>query len=524
MRKRTRIMLTVLAVIVALAAVLPTAGCADKEPELPETNVAPPALEPQKEPNDSGNLINYKVNGTIASNMVVQRNAYFNVFGTADVKGGFIYGEFMGEKRYAKVDKNGEWCIKFSSHEASRDPQTLKIYPKNGEITEFTDILVGDVWIISGQSNAELNYLFARTKKPAYDREISGDDAIRIFAQTGASVVAAHEADPEYVAEPRKDVLLETSTWRKAERNNVMSFSALGYYFGKELSKLTDVPLGLVMTAAGGAALQELMPPAVAKKFGFTEGGLVTVSGYYNALAHPFTRNRITGMVFYQGESESGGDLYLTYAEHLKATVEEYRRIWGIAFPFINVQLSSYGFTGKTNWGQVPMIRAAQFDAYKMIPNSYIVSSMDQGYVEGDAEWAHPYYKFELGLRAAKIAGCVLYGIGDAGHCFAPEPESVTFADDFSVTVRFRNAGEGMKFSSGDSFLGLCAYHDYGGKIKSTVEQVDAYTLKIIPEKEPAYIGYGLMHEALSDVANITDSEGIPLPAFKVVNENYIGY
>ena len=519
-----KLFLTFLAGVLLLTSVAGAGGCAKDDGPLPETNVAPPDLAPQKEPRDSGKPITFTVNRTISSSMVVQRNAYFHVFGTADVKGGIIYGEFMGERRYGKVKRDGTWEITFSSHEAVKESQTLKIYPKNGETKEFTDILVGDVWVISGQSNAEIAYWFARVKKPAYDKQIKEDDLIRIFKQAAADVQGAVSEGKADVTAPRTDTFNETVCWERTTPETVWQFSALGYYFGKELSKLTDVPLGLVMCAAGGAAIRELMPGDVAKKLGHTTGAMVPVSGYYNTLIHPFTRNRITGMVFYQGESESGADMYLTYAENLRATVEAYRKAWGIAFPFINVQLSSYGYDGLMNWGQAPMIRAAQYDAVKLIPNSYIVSSIDQGYQDGDEQWAHPYYKYELGFRAARIAGFVSYGVGDAEHSLTPEPDKVVWNDDNSVTITFKNAGDGLRFSTGDGFLGLMCYYDYGGKIKGRVEQVDAFTLRVIPDKEAAYVGYGLMHEALTDVANITSSDGIPLVAFKIVNENYSGY
>ena len=160
MRKRTPGKFRILAAVVLIvltASILAGAGCVKNgEEKLPRTNIAPPALTAQPEIDDAGAEVIYSVNRTLSSDMVVQRNAYFNVFGTSESVGGVIYGEFMGEKRYATVGDDGRWLMQFSSHEATAEPQTLKIYPKNGKTTEFSDILVGDVWVVSGQSNAEL--------------------------------------------------------------------------------------------------------------------------------------------------------------------------------------------------------------------------------------------------------------------------------------------------------------------------------------------------------------------------------
>lgn len=532
MKNSIKIMIKVMVCALALAVIGPLAGCTGKTggsestPEpLPRTNIAPPALEEQPVPDDPGGIITYTVNHTISSDMVVQRNAYFNVFGKTDKTSGFMYGEFMGEKRYASIQKDGSFTIQFSSHEATKEPQTLKIYPKEGEVTEFTDILVGDVWIVSGQSNAELSYSLARTKYPKYDKEISDEDNIRVFSQAAADVIYGVNNSLIDATVPQEDVLNDGNCWKKASLTNVMPFSAIGYYFGKELSKQTDVPLGLIMTAAGGAALQELMPFEVANKLGFTAGANVPMCGYYNTLMHPFTRNKITGMLFYQGESESAGGLYNVYGTNLAATVESYRRIWGLEFPFINVQLSSHGLPGSTNWPEVPKMRATQFEASHTIPNSYIVTSMDQGYVKNsDTEWAHPLSKYQIGYRAARIAAYVSYGVGEADHMLTPEPESVTFNEDNSIIIKFKNMGDGITLATGDQIAGLYPYYSYGGKMKCEIEQIDAFTVKLTPKEQAYSVAYGMMHDANQEVANIVSSDGIPLPAFEFKNENYTGY
>ncbi len=525
MKKKLRVIGVVVACVLAFTyiAILPGCGPAEKEP-LPRTNIAPPALEPQPEPRDSGELITYTVSRAFSSDMVVQRNAYLNVSGKADQSKGIIYGEFMGEKRYARIAKDGSFTIQFSSHEAETEPQTLKIYPKNGEVTEFTDILVGDVWMISGQSNAEMSYSLARQRYPEYDDRVNENDCIRVFFQAAADIVTGVNEGLLDATVPADNVVHEDWRWKKTTLANVYPFSAIGYYFGKELSQYTDVPLGLVMAAAGGAAIQELMPGELAEKLGYTAGAAVPVSGYYNTLIHPFTGNRITGMLFYQGESESGGDQYLFYANHLAATVESYREIFGIEFPFINVQLSSHGIAGSSFWPKLPRIRAAQYDASKLIPNSFIVASMDQGYLKGDPEWAHPMRKYQIGYRTARVAAFVSYGKGEESHMLTPEPETVTWNEDGSVTVKFKNIGDGITLAAGDKIEGLYPFYSYGGKMSCTIEMIDSFTVKVVPKEQPYSIRYGMMQDATPEAANIMSSDGIPLIAFEFLNENYTGY
>lgn len=473
-----------------------------------------PNLTPQPDVSDSGELIEYTISRSISSNMVVQRNAYFNVFGWSENIGGIIYAEFMGEKRYGVIDDNGEWLIQFSPHEATTTAQTIKIYPQNGNVTEFDNILVGDVWVVSGQSNAELTMASAITKTPDYKKEISKDDLIRIFTQSRAGVLSLQNKID--ISKPQADVITKSWKWQVTTSGSVNQFSALGYYFAKELSKIVDdVPVGIIMAAAGGATLHELMPVELAVECGFSKGPTVPNGGFYNTLLHPFTNNTITGMIFYQGESEAGGNQYFKYANNLKLTVEAYRRAWNTNFAFINVQLSTHRGDSFSHWPQLMNIRSAQYDAYKMIDNSYIVTSMDQDYKKGEPDWAHPYYKLELGRRAATIAASVIYKKLDAEYAFCPEPYNVTW-EETSVLVDFKYVGDGLKILDGDKLLGFQVYDEYG-LTYCDAEIIDKDTVKITADDTIIGIAYGMTHNAAIDQANLGNSIGYTLPAFEIM-------
>ena len=513
-----RAALTALAVIMALTAVLVAGGCKKKEAEkYPRVNIAPPALTPQPEPGDDGREIKFTVNHTLSSYMVVQRNSYFNVFGTAETDGGVIYGEFMEEQRYAVVNKDGTWAMQFSSHEATAEPQQLRLYTTHGEEQELTNILVGDVWVISGQSNAELNLAGPLTKTPDYVNEITAADNIRIFRQTRQAVMDAQEAETIDVTKPQDDVTDKSWHWERTTVQSTAAFSAIGYYFAKELSRAVDVPLGIVMAASGGSTLHELMPVDLAKSLGFTTGAAVPMGGFYNTLLHPFTRNSITGMIFYQGESECAGGQYVNYARNLARTVEAYRKAWKLEFPFINIQLSSHLGEGTLYWPELPRLRTAQFDAYRQIPNSYIVTSMDQGWQKGDPDWAHPLYKYELGKRAAKIAAYVSYGQGSEEYALAPEPDKITWNDDKTVTIKFKHVGDGLKLMTGDKIKGLTIVDEYGDRLATEAEFIDGSTIKLTTFSTDAKaVAYCLDQNGAPDNANLANSEGIPMPAFLI--------
>ena len=146
------------AVLIALAVLMLVCSACTVELKQAESKVpAVEKLEPQ--PEVSGKeLEDYTVSHAFSSDMVLQRDKIIQVYGTSKNIGRYVYGKLGDEERYAKVEKDGSWIIQFSPREASSEPITLSVGPKEGERTEFTGILIGDVWIVSGQSNAE--YLF----------------------------------------------------------------------------------------------------------------------------------------------------------------------------------------------------------------------------------------------------------------------------------------------------------------------------------------------------------------------------
>ena len=458
--------------------------------------------------------IEYTVSKTIGSNMVVQQNSVFNVFGESNNIGAVIYGEFAEEKKCAAVDENGKWRIEFSPRTATKVEQVLKIYTENGVVTEFSGILIGDVWVVSGQSNAELNFCVAAIKTPEYQKEINEKDNIRVFSQAREDVMSVK--DKIDITIPQEDVINENYAWKKTTVEDVQPFSALGYYFAKELSRTVDVPLGMIMAAAGGSTLHELMPAEIATECGFTEGPSVPVCGFYNSLLHPFTKNSIKGMIYYQGESESNGGSYKKYAENLKKTVGGYRKAWKSDFPFINVQLTTHMGESVTGWNELPNIRAAQFNAYKEIENSYLVVSRDQNYREEDPDWAHPYYKFEIGKRAAAIAASAIYGKCDMEYSLSPEPACVTWKDDF-VLVEFKYVGDGLKLLEGEELKGFAVLDENGEDILTCGEIAHKNTVRLKISGKGEKVQYCMFHNGILELANLGNSGNFPAPAFEIV-------
>ncbi len=186
----------------------------------------------------------------ISDGMVLQRDAEVKIWGWAD-KGEKITIDFNGKTYSAAVDPDGKWMVTLSPSKAG-GPYTMEIDAANHLILK--DILVGDVWLCSGQSNMELDM---ETLKDKYPREIanSDNDSIRQF----------EVPDKYYFDAPRDNV--ESGSWQPANPKTVLKFTAVGYFFAKELNQKYHVPIGLINASLGGSPIQSWMSEETLKAF-----------------------------------------------------------------------------------------------------------------------------------------------------------------------------------------------------------------------------------------------------------------
>ncbi len=510
-----------IALLLAMALCLSFAACTNNNtPKGPDATATPepaptevPPLTPQPEIEDTGEPITYHVSNIFTDNMVVQRDRYIKIWGWADQTSGYIYGEFMGEKRYAQIQSDGYFLLEFSPQKATMTPQTLTVYPKNGTTTTLENILVGDVFIVGGQSNAELTMQttiqgLSKDDRTTLREKILADSNIRVVVQSRANAVAK----ASFCATPQKEVVNKSIKWYVgSEKSAWTKSSAIGYYFALAYRDVcSDVPVGFIMMGAGGAALCELMPYDLAEELGIPFG-----TCYYNALTHPFIGLPFTGMLFYQGESNTGGDNPKRYAADLKAMVDRYRELWGFDFPFYNVQLSSHGPDSLAVWESVAAIRGAQFEAKNIISNYYLIVSMDVGFrAEEGADWAHPKNKEPVGRRLANACLATYFGLLDQDSNLSPEPVKIEWkGSEALLTYDHVASGLGLMPDTGDKLIGF--QYRVNGEIKDAeAEIVGTNQVSVKIESGADLVRYGMTEFGYPENANLQSSAGYPSPAF----------
>jgi sialate O-acetylesterase len=466
----------------------------------------------------------FKLSGCFSSHMVIQRRAFAKVYGFSRHPGLKVKGIWTGagiSESETFVGNDGRFTLEFAPREAEKDPSCMIISSVYGSYV-LSDILVGDVWMIGGQSNAECHLAQCMSAEPEILPEISADDNFRLFFQSQARAFDFRE-DCAY---PRDEIIDTSWRWTRPGKYESLNFSAIGYYFAKELTRHTDVPLGMVMICAGGACLRELMPYGLSVERGYTVGANMPVGGYYNTLISPFARFPFYGQIFFQGESEGiWKEMAYSYDADLAALVEDERNTFKIDFPFYNVQLSSYREEGKQYFPHLHVVRIRQFDAVSEIKDSHLAVSMDLGSLPSDSDFAHSPHKAELGRRLALQAFAYEYdgekAMEDPAEYESPAPVSVEKAEG-GFLIKFKNTGKGLKTRPGTASVPA----GFGFVLKGEEEMRNAKAEFISPDTvfvsafesdgEISHVCYAFFHLAYPKNANVVNSFGLPLPAFRL--------
>jgi sialate O-acetylesterase len=429
-----------------------------------------------------------KLPALISDSMVLQQGMKVNLWGTAD-PGESITVTLNGHKASGVADSGGQWSIKLGPLSPG-GPFTLIIAGKN--TLTLHDVLVGEVWVCSGQSNMAMTV--GPTRPPYFTGVLSYQDEVR-----NASYPMLHlfTVEKTVASKPQRDV---KGYWTAARPDSVNDFSAVGYFFGRELLKTLNVPIGMINASSGTSTAETWMSRAAlesepefksilegekrilapypqlyrefeerfaewkrASETAETEGQPIPPApripddprqnqnrpaALFNGMIAPLTFYAMKGVVWYQGESNT--DRPVEYRKLFRALIRDWRRAWGEGdFPFLFVQLASWGieYFGRFPAGDssiaaspapldFPSLREAQAMALSL-PNTGMAVTTDIG----DGTDGHPKDKQNVGYRLALAAEAIAYG-RDVIYS-GPTYDSMAVEGD-SIRVRFKNVYGGM--------------------------------------------------------------------------------
>ena len=336
----------------------------------------------------------------LASGMVLQQQSVVNVWGWASPgEKVTITASWLVERPSTVAGSSGKWLLRIPTGTAG-GPHTLTVEGENRIV--LSDILFGEVWVCSGQSNMEfsINKLGGWQLYKTEKKDVRNHDYSRIrFCQ----VKHGFAGTPADTCEVR---------WQKASLKTIAEFSATGWFFGKCLYDFLDVPVGLISANIGGTPAEAWTDstflaagPGLQFYLSSPNGqhrseGRVSV--LYNAMIHPLINYRIRGVIWYQGETNIlDADLY---GSLFPALIRNWRRDWQQGdFPFCFVQIAPFDY--KEPFPAAAYLREAQTKALAL-PNTGMVLTMDIG----NAKDIHPKNKQEVGQRLALWALAKTYG------------------------------------------------------------------------------------------------------------------
>ncbi len=465
----------------------------------------------------------FKLSGIFSSHMVLQREEPIRVWGFSDTPGSRVAGCFMGETVTAEVGEDFRFTLTFMPRPYTCEGQIMIISDDRGHIVTLEDILIGDVYLIGGQSNAELHLEPCLALTPSV--EFSEEDNFRLFSQSQAYAFE-HK---EFCVAPQPDIIDPDRTWRRPDREASLAFSAMGWYFAKELQKQIDIPVGLIMMAAGGACLSELLPVELAHAQGYFSGANVPEGGYYNTLIHPIEGLAFRAQLFFQGESEGiWRERAEKYHYELALLVTDERARFGRNFPFYNVQLSDYRTEGAQLFPFHDIVRNRQFDALTLISDATLTVDMDLGAPEDWPDWAHSPRKLELGERLAALVLAKEYGIGRTNEVQSPRPYAASVSDDRTrVIVEFTDVGAGLivsGYTPADSYgkeVQGFSLGDYEHRTPAKATVVTRHSVMVeLPEGfDPAaltHVNYAFFVPVTPENADLRGGNNLPAPAFSL--------
>lgn len=464
-------------------------------------------------------LADVKLPNVIGSGMVLQRDMAVPVWGWAEA-GEEVTVSFAGQTKKTKAGDNGKWIVKLDSLEANAKGSTLTISGKNK--INLDNILVGEVWICSGQSNME--WAIRQSMNPKEEAAAANYPQIRLFNVPG------HTVSPL----PKDE---GAGQWQVCDPNSANNFSAVGYFFGRRLHKDLKVPVGLIgsnwggtriepwTTLAGFESVPELSKIAdqVKNYKQDTRVGGGQPSAIYNSMVHPLTPFAMRGGIWYQGESN--GSEGITYYQKKHALVNGWRKAFqnkDLAFYWVqlaNFQKESDKPEGGEGWAR---LREAQTKALD-IPGTGMAVITDIG----AANDIHPKNKQDVGWRLAQWALHQTYGQKDlvpSGPLYKSHK-----VEGNTIRLSFNHAGSGLMVGKKTGLEptaevkdGKLEHFSISGKDNKWVwadARIDGQTV-IVESNEvsaPVAVRYGFTMNPAK--ANLYNKEGLPAGPFRTDKE-----
>lgn len=449
----------------------------------------------------------------LGSNMVLQQNADVNLWGKADADAKItVKVSWSKSKIKTQADENGDWAVKVATPAGSFDKYTISI--SDGEELLLENVMVGDVWVTSGQSNMEMPVRGWERQPVENSKEYilsaaKYADKIRMFTVKRARSYNVDKQD------------CEGGEWYCASPKSAAEMSAIAYLFAYNLVDKVDFPIGIITANWGGTRIESWLPMKALEDILSKEQiehkhnvHPIKPTELYCAMIAPITKYNARGFLWYQGCSNLSDIDH--YDVMMARMVQQWREDWGDKeqkMPFYYAMIAPYSYGDSRNTSY-PLFVECQVRALDKIPNSAMAASTDAG-----AEHCiHPAKKNEVSERMAAFAMRDVYGQGGV-DVVAPTFESYRVDKD-AIIVTLKDVGVGLQPGYGYSVQGFeiagadKVFHPalayVWGHREVRVGNASAV-------KEPVAVRYAFRNYIPCDLKNLL---GVPVPPFRTDDWN----
>ncbi|HAQ20912.1 MAG TPA: sialate O-acetylesterase [Prolixibacteraceae bacterium] len=430
-----------------------------------------------------------------ADNMVLQQNSEVAIWGWSD----------PGETVKIVVSWNSKDTVKVKAGNTSAWKTTIKTITAGGPYSirilgnskvELKNVMLGEVWICSGQSNMEWS---------VNHKIMNGEEEAARATNTNIRIFHVQKIGAEL---PQQDCY---ATWSVCSPETMRSTSAIGYFFAREIQQKLNVPVGIIVSAWGGTPAEvwieksriENNPVLNRHKYNERFDWWPGISGaLYNSMIAPIVPYGIAGAIWYQGESNCGN--YQIYSQLMKTLIENWRADFKKEFPFYLVQIAPYDYGDK---GTSEYLREQQELITRTIPNTGMVVVSD---LVDNIKDIHPKNKIDVGKRLANFALAETYK-QNMGTYKSPSFQSMQVEKE-KLRISFSNATTGLKSTGKTPVKFLISGEDQ--KFVPATAKIEGSTVILSSKlvKTPVAVRFCFDDTSMPDVFS---TEGLPLAPFR---------
>ena len=450
----------------------------------------------------------------VSDNMVLQQKTNIKVWGWGAPNTAIKVNASWGENGSTKADKDGNWSVTIITPAATSTSQTITV--SDGEPITINNVLIGEVWLCSGQSNMEMTFTGVWGSPVIGANQTIAESSL--YPNLRLFNVGKNSA-----TKPQKDC---KGTWQISSPAATKNFSAIGYLYGLQLHKILNVPVGVINTSWGGTIIEAWMDAESQKSFTDVDLNLVNNEKFpvyekpiscYNGMIAPLVNYSMRGFLWYQGEGNV--PRFSTYADKMVALIKFWRTLWANEnMPFFYAEIAPYNYMANRldlTEAQInaAILREQQASVMGKVNNVGMVCTNDL-VSPYDREQIHPSNKFDVAKRFSYWALRNTYGFGDALSVIGPQYKSMKIDKGRAILSFAGVEGEGISVNG--EVLGFeIAGNDHvfypakAIKVFPNITQLSVFSDKVT---EPVAVRYCFKNFLLGNISNVY---GQPLVPFR---------